>query len=277
MRNGYLGCSPLQPTIAISLWTLLAYRQIHRTCPWFSIEAMSKVLCYMHKVCNSFDRYDLVVLMRTRHKMPYHNYLRNQFMIAYDIYLDICQRVSKQIHTELGYDSASHLPRLCPPCFSTVSGEEKMDFSVLVLMDGNNSLKWIGPAIHGADELLDSHKVVLDRWLRPQEVDQFKYEVMASVSLRCNCSLSEISHHPYDREILTTSETRTVTLLVARPIPKSSNALTGGRTWALKQTSGHFLSSTKLVYLLCAAIIAWSYIHVILLKAVNCCHFQKCT
>ena len=181
MRNGYLGCSPLHPTVTISLRTLSAYRQIHRTCPRFSIEAISKVLCYMHKVRECFDT-NYVALIYAPRKMPYHSYLRNQFTIAYDIYMDICERVSKQIHVELGYDSASRLSRLCPPCFSPAPGEEKMEFSVLVSMDGNNSLKQIGPSIRGHDELLDSRKVLSDRWINPQAVDQFKNDVTASVS-----------------------------------------------------------------------------------------------
>ncbi|KAG2364998.1 hypothetical protein BDR07DRAFT_1354187 [Suillus spraguei] len=36
---GYLGCSPLYPTVTISLCTLAAYHQSHWTCPQFSIQA----------------------------------------------------------------------------------------------------------------------------------------------------------------------------------------------------------------------------------------------
>ena len=50
LRHGYLGSSPLQPTAAFSVRTLAAYRQAHRTCPRFSIEAQCKMLSYLHNV-----------------------------------------------------------------------------------------------------------------------------------------------------------------------------------------------------------------------------------
>ena len=50
IRHGYLGCAPLTPNLAISIWTLTFYRQCHRTCPWFSIDAYCKTLCHMQKV-----------------------------------------------------------------------------------------------------------------------------------------------------------------------------------------------------------------------------------
>ena len=50
LRRGFLGCAPLQPTVAISIRTLELYRQAHRTCPRFSIEAQCKTLCHMNNV-----------------------------------------------------------------------------------------------------------------------------------------------------------------------------------------------------------------------------------
>ena len=50
LGHGYLGCSPLQPTVAFSIRALAAYRQAHRTCPRFSIEAHCKTLSHLHKV-----------------------------------------------------------------------------------------------------------------------------------------------------------------------------------------------------------------------------------
>lgn len=50
LHRGYLGSSPLQPTLAFSIRTLAAYRQSHRTCPRFSIEAQCRMLCHMNQV-----------------------------------------------------------------------------------------------------------------------------------------------------------------------------------------------------------------------------------
>ena len=56
--HGYLGCSPVHPTVAISIRTLAAFRQSHRVCPRFSIQAQCKALCHLHHVsqfvCNWF-------------------------------------------------------------------------------------------------------------------------------------------------------------------------------------------------------------------------------
>lgn len=39
---GYIGCTPMYPSVAISLHTLAAYCQAHRTCPWFTIQSQCK-------------------------------------------------------------------------------------------------------------------------------------------------------------------------------------------------------------------------------------------
>lgn len=50
LKSGYLGCSPLQPTLAISLSCLELYHQIRRRKPSFSVQGMVKVLCALHNV-----------------------------------------------------------------------------------------------------------------------------------------------------------------------------------------------------------------------------------
>jgi hypothetical protein len=55
LRHSYIGCSPVHPTLAISLRTLAAYHQSHRACPRFSIGAQCKMLSHMHNVCTFWD------------------------------------------------------------------------------------------------------------------------------------------------------------------------------------------------------------------------------
>ncbi|KAG1803263.1 hypothetical protein EV424DRAFT_1474585 [Suillus variegatus] len=86
IHHGYLGCSPLFPTVAISIRTLAAYRQAHRTCPRFSIQAQCKALCHLHNI-------------------PYRPYLNAQFSDAYDIYLEILHRVDVLINQALNRSS----------------------------------------------------------------------------------------------------------------------------------------------------------------------------
>lgn len=48
--SGYVGASPLSPTIAMSLSTLELYRRIRLRKPSFSIEAFAKVICDLYNV-----------------------------------------------------------------------------------------------------------------------------------------------------------------------------------------------------------------------------------
>lgn len=50
VQNGYLGASPLVPTLAISLKTLKLYRRLRLRKPSFSYEAFTKVLCDLYNV-----------------------------------------------------------------------------------------------------------------------------------------------------------------------------------------------------------------------------------
>ncbi|OJA17555.1 hypothetical protein AZE42_13216 [Rhizopogon vesiculosus] len=88
--HGYLGCSPLLPTVAISLRTLAAYRQSHRTCPRFSIQAQCKALCHLHDI-------------------PYRPYFQTQFSDAYDVYLEILHRVDSIIKAALKRDIPDYI------------------------------------------------------------------------------------------------------------------------------------------------------------------------
>lgn len=51
IHEGYLGASPENPQIAISLRTLELYDKIRARKVSFSVEAFSKVLCDFYKVC----------------------------------------------------------------------------------------------------------------------------------------------------------------------------------------------------------------------------------
>ncbi|KAG2152785.1 hypothetical protein DEU56DRAFT_868810 [Suillus clintonianus] len=142
--HGYIGCSPIYPTVAISLRTLAAYRQIHRTCPRFSVQAQVKSLCFLHD-------------------SPYRPYLCVQFSAAYDIYLEIIHRVNQRLRKALKHDTP-HWRML-------------LQFDWLVSIDGNNSLKRWDSAIYGSTRRTDSRKARSDYWLDTCDVDRFKDEV----------------------------------------------------------------------------------------------------
>ncbi|KAG1717768.1 hypothetical protein EDD22DRAFT_793253 [Suillus occidentalis] len=154
--HGYLGCSPLHPTVAISLCTLAAYRQSHRTCPWFSIQAQCKTLCHLHDI-------------------PYRPYFNTQFLDAFDIYLEILHRVDSIINAALKHNAPNwRLLNSCPCCFYKLQGEDNLAFEWLATIDGNNSLKRWASSTYGTSPCNDSRTYHSDYWLSCAKVDEFK-------------------------------------------------------------------------------------------------------
>ncbi|KAG2120042.1 hypothetical protein DEU56DRAFT_928749 [Suillus clintonianus] len=163
--HGYLGCTPLYPTVAISLRTLAAYRQTHRVCPTFSFQAQCKALCFLHDI-------------------PYRPYLTTQLSAAFDIYLQILQRIDQRLRTALKRDTPNwRLLNACPACFYKLEDEPDLPFDWLVTMDGNNSLKRWDSTIYGTNARLDSRKVQSDIWIDPDTVDKFNGEVRGHAAM----------------------------------------------------------------------------------------------
>jgi len=115
---------------------------------------------------------------------PYYPYLCTQFSNAYDVYLDICRQVDQQINENLGYTTpVERLRHSCPPCFYQLHDEPELEFSCLVSIDGNNSLKRLGTSVRGVNDRLDTRSITSDRWVSMEEVDRFKDEVQSRVSI----------------------------------------------------------------------------------------------
>ena len=61
IRQGYLPCSPLKPTVAITIRAMELFRLLHLRCPHVSVQSYVKTLCDMHLVrlvpCQSYDTY----------------------------------------------------------------------------------------------------------------------------------------------------------------------------------------------------------------------------
>lgn len=111
-------------------------------------------------------------------QVPYKPYLSTQFSTAYDTYLEIQHRINKRIDVALHHDSPNwRLLNTCPSCFYKLEDEPALTFSCLLSMDGNNSLKWLGMAVHNKAARLDNRSLESDLWITPQEVNHFKNEV----------------------------------------------------------------------------------------------------
>ncbi|KAF9030501.1 hypothetical protein BJ165DRAFT_1417723 [Panaeolus papilionaceus] len=116
-------CAPLAPTVAVSVRALELFRSSSMRCPHLSIQAFVKALCDVQQ-------------------QPYHSYISKQFSICYDTYLDILHGMDMDVQRALGRaDPKWRLKHACIPCTYKLEGEDKLKFSMLVTMDGNDSLK----------------------------------------------------------------------------------------------------------------------------------------
>ncbi|TFK59791.1 hypothetical protein BDN72DRAFT_905544 [Pluteus cervinus] len=164
LQFGYLASSPLRPTTAFSIQALKLYRQAHRTCPRFSIEAYCRTLCHVLNI-------------------PFPTYLPVQFSHSYDTYLLINRIVDRRVDAALGRNEPNwHIKNSCPACFYALEDEPALKFSALVSMDGNNSLRRINASMHGQRRVdhLDTRTINSDWWLTAGDVDKFKHEVQSS-------------------------------------------------------------------------------------------------
>ncbi|KAG1853525.1 hypothetical protein F4604DRAFT_1686334 [Suillus subluteus] len=151
---GLLGCSPIQPTIAVSLQCLELYHQIRRRKPSFSVQAMVKVLCALHN-------------------RSYFQALRDQFAIAFDVYLDILRRVQELANTALKRDTPHWcMLHSCPACNYKQENEPTLIPVRMDSMDGNSSLKRVDGSGHADERIFKSSYLI-----PPDEVDIFKDDV----------------------------------------------------------------------------------------------------
>lgn len=112
-----------------------------------------------------------------------------KFSSAYDTYLELVARTSDKLQAELGRNTADwRLKNACPACCFKTPDEPPMKFSMLIAIDGNNSLRRMPKALRTRDEngkiivseyteRADSRSVATDFYLPNSYIDEFKNEV----------------------------------------------------------------------------------------------------
>ncbi|KAG1902578.1 uncharacterized protein F5891DRAFT_1127555 [Suillus fuscotomentosus] len=127
-------CSPISPSVVITIDALELYHIAHFRSPHFSMQAFSKTLCDLHGV-------------------EYHHYLSRQLTIAFDVYMLIRSSVDSLVAEALNRDSLDwQLKHACPSCTYTLKDEVPLIFTLLFAMDGNDSLQRILHQTLGIDE-----------------------------------------------------------------------------------------------------------------------------
>ncbi|KAL7283898.1 hypothetical protein ACG7TL_001170 [Trametes sanguinea] len=157
VRHGYLGNSPVNPSLAISLQTLELFRCLKLVKASFSAEAFAKLVCFQYFI-------------------PYRPLYRTAIADAFDIYLTIQRLVTQRVMRQLGRDEPDwRAKNACPACAYVLSDETPSRFSRLICMDGNNSLKRL--ATMGKRTTGDTRTFDSDYFLPRDFVDRFAHEV----------------------------------------------------------------------------------------------------
>lgn len=121
---GYLGTTPISPTLAISLKTLELFRCIRLFKASFSTEAFTKLLCHQYYVSVGPP---LTITRLTLCQIPYRRYYRTALADAFDIYITIRNEVHQRVMGALGRsDSEWRAVNGCPACAVQVSGQVQL-------------------------------------------------------------------------------------------------------------------------------------------------------
>ncbi|KAF8427611.1 hypothetical protein L210DRAFT_3419861, partial [Boletus edulis BED1] len=151
IRAGLLGCSPIQPVVAVRLECLELYHQLQRRQSSFSVQAMVKVLCALQNI-------------------SYKRHLRNQFAAAFDVYLSIKRRIRIALCQMLDRNGlAWRLSQACPSCTFKLAGEVVLSPARLHNMDGNFSAKRLDGSGSADPRTFES-----DYFIPIADVDRFK-------------------------------------------------------------------------------------------------------
>ncbi|KAF8229074.1 hypothetical protein L208DRAFT_1288400 [Tricholoma matsutake] len=172
VQQGLMPCAPFSPSLAFTTQLLELYRTSHLRCPHLAIQPFVKGLCNLHGVL-------------------FHPYLGQQFLISFDLYLLIHEKVHERMIIALECDSLDwRLWHTCPACSYKLKGKGDLIFKMLITMDGNDSLKRIirqdppaapgegepepeGPQVGDSRELPDSRRASGDYLLSREQVDQW--------------------------------------------------------------------------------------------------------
>ncbi|KAJ7017224.1 hypothetical protein C8F04DRAFT_1215155 [Mycena alexandri] len=123
VSQGFVPCAPYKANVAFSIRLLEIFRIAHLRTPQLSMHAWMKTVADLHG-------------------LPFKPYRAEQFSIAYDLYLGFLGRVKLRVRRVLGRDGPKwRMENCCPSCMLKVEDEEELTFSILVTMDGNDSLK----------------------------------------------------------------------------------------------------------------------------------------
>jgi hypothetical protein len=128
--------------------------------------------------------------------VPRKTHLAEQLSSSFDCYLQILHKVDNQTQVSLDRDGDWNMRHVCLPCMYKTADEPPLKYSMLVAMDGNNSLKLVDNTFCAGTPHPDDHTSSVPRWIQSEDVDRFKDEVANSQKGVCSVSpRSYFSHY----------------------------------------------------------------------------------
>lgn len=107
-------------------------------------------------------------------QVPRQSNLAEQFRCAYDCYLEIISAVDERVERALNRSPLTTLKTaVCPPCMYKTKDEPPLKYSMMVAMDGNNSLKLVDSLFCAGKPRADLRQSLSPRWISPIDVDRF--------------------------------------------------------------------------------------------------------
>lgn len=127
------------PSDAISYSTLELYHALHGRCPRLSIQSFVHAMCDLNNVSTS---------MRTSRccthfscQLAYTNDRRRRFSVAYDVFCEVKHRIATRLDNIVLKNETGMYYAACPCCTYRTADEPNLQYSILVAIDGNESLK----------------------------------------------------------------------------------------------------------------------------------------
>ncbi|EIW82668.1 hypothetical protein CONPUDRAFT_51967, partial [Coniophora puteana RWD-64-598 SS2] len=157
IRQGFIGCTPESPQIAVDLHTLEVYHRLRRRQPQLGIQPFARMLCDISNI-------------------NYSSHTRDAFSQSFDAYLHILRTIHSRLDSELGRDTPNWRSlHSCPCCHAKLPDDPPLVPAVQFASDGNNSARRVESAGNA-----DPRTFTSDYFIPRKEVDVYKNEVRST-------------------------------------------------------------------------------------------------
>ncbi|KAB5587706.1 hypothetical protein CTheo_8853 [Ceratobasidium theobromae] len=170
MRHGFLSPTPNIPKLAIHVDVLGLSVALRRHASALSVQAIAASLSELYNV-------------------PYMRHLRTQLSNAMDVYLALLRMINSRVNRVLNQHKHDwRIRNACAACTYHLDGEPELKYSMLVTLDGNDSLKRVATSA-----AVDRRTFKSDYFLDSEYVNRFENEVKIRAVKKGKSKVSKVS------------------------------------------------------------------------------------